>query len=259
MTTKITLLTAVIASLLVTACSDQTHDKMKLSIWDRGVKLTSPNDDATFAYLWFFEWTLFDAVLEGEHKGGTSDWKWSIDSTGSVAETQSDWFKLSATAVDDGADLSLRITNQTDREWPDIAEIIPCFNPGFDGPKKTDAVPNNNFLDDGHGHTYFLGENGLDLIKGDAPREINFNNDRMTSIMNWEKQREDGQFVWYHKWPTSPRNAYKGVLVRESEDRTQTMAIVWEDFMTAQGHNPWKCMHLSIRVGHLKLGESKSI
>ena len=221
--------------------------------------MTSPTDASTFAYLWFFEWTLFDAVLEGEHKSGTSDWTWSIDSTGSFAETQSDWFKLSATAVEDGAKLSLQITNNTDREWPDIAGIIPCFNPGFDGPKKTDAVPNNNFLDDGHDHTYFLGENGLELIKGDAPREIHFNHSRMASIMNWKKQRDDGQFVWYHKWPTSKRDAYGGALVRESEDRTQTMAVAWESFLTAQGHNPWKCMHLSIRVGPLKPGETKTI
>ena len=232
---------------------------MDLTIWDRGVKLTSPNDPGLFAYLWFYEWTLFDSVHKGEHKSGNSDWKWDLDSNGSLANTSNDWFSLSATAVEDGAEMNLTVTNTTDRQWPDIAGIIPCFNPGFDGPKKTDAVPNNNFLDDGHDHTYFLGEHGLDLLAGEAPREIHFNHKWTSSVASWKKERGDGQFVWHHKWPTSKRDAFAGVLVRESENRTQTMAIVWEDFMTAQGHNPWKCMHLSIRVGPLKPKETKTI
>ena len=232
---------------------------MDLTIWDRGVKLTSPSDNGLYAYLWFYEWTLFDSVRQGEHKGGTSDWSWTLDSSNSLAATNGDWFSLSATAVEDGADLELTVTNTTDHDWPDIAGIIPCFNPGWDEPKRTNAVPNMNFLDNDHDRTYFLGENGLDLIAGDAPREIHFNHARMDSILDWKKERDDGQFVWYHKWPTSSRNAHAGVLVRESNDRSQTMAIVWESFLTAQGHNPWKCMHLSVNVGPLKQGASKTI
>jgi hypothetical protein len=37
------------------------------------------------------------------------------------------------------------------------------------------------------------------------------------------------------------------------------MAVVWESFLTAQGHNPWKCMHLFVCVGPLKPGETKAI
>lgn len=234
-------------------------DQIKLSIWDRGVKLTSPTDDGLFAYLWFYEWNMFEAVREGEHTNGTADWKWGLVSTQSYAQTSGDWFDLSVTAVEDGAELLLKVTNTTDRSWPEIAAIIPCFNPGYDGPKRTNAVPNPNFFDDTHDHTYFYGENGLDILAGDAPREIHFNDTWFTTIESREKQRDDGQYVWYHKWPTSKRNAHRGLLARESEDRSQTMAIVWEDFLTAQGHNPWKCMHLSIRVGPLEPGESKSI
>ena len=29
--------------------------------------------------------------------------------------------------------------------------------------------------------------------------------------------------------------------------------------MTVQGHNPWECMHLSVNVGPLKQGETRSI
>lgn len=240
-------------------CTMTSADPIKLSIWDRGVKLTSPADKDLFTYLWFYEWNMFEAVRKGEHTSGTSDWKWGMVSTQSYAQTSGDWFDLSVTAAEDGAELLLKVTNTTDRDWPDIASIIPCFNPGYDGPKKTNAIPNPNFYDDGHDHTYFCGEDGLDLLAGEAPREIHFNDTLQSAIESSPKQRDDGQFVWYHKWPRSPRNAHKGLLVRESEDRTQTMAIVWEDFLTAQGHNPWKCMHLSIRVGPLKPGESKSV
>ena len=234
-------------------------DPIKLSIWDRGVKLTSPTDEDLFAYLWFYEWNMFEAVRKGEHTTGLADWKWGLVPTQSYAQTSGDWFDLSVTAVDDGAELLLKITNTTDRDWPEIAAIIPCFNPGYDGPKRTDAIPNPNFFDDGHDHTYFYGEKGFDLLAGDAPREIHFNQDLMQAIESWEKQRDDEQFVWHHKWPTSKRNAHRGLLLRESEDRSQTMAIVWEDFLTAQGHNPWKCMHLSIRAGPLEPGESKAV
>jgi len=232
---------------------------MKLSIWDRGIKVSSPKDPELYAYLWFYEWHLFDAVRKGEHTGGTSDWEWTLDTEGEVAMSQSDWFEFTATAKDDGADLLLKVTNTTDRSWPEIAAIIPCFNPGHDSPQRTNAIPNPRFFDDSHEHTYFIGASGLDLLAGDAPREIHFNQHQWINIKAWEKERDDGQFVWHHKWPTSSRHALAGALVRESEDRSQTMAIVWEDFISAQGHNPWKCMHLSVRVGPLQPGETKTI
>ncbi len=246
-------------TLLLASCINTHPPKMKLSIWDRGIKVSSPDDAGLYAYLWFYEWHMFDAVRTGEHTGGTSDWQWTLNADGDAAESRSDWFQVTATAQDDGAALQLKVTNTTDREWPDIAAIIPCFNPGYDGPGRTNAVANPRFFDDGHDHTYFMGESGLDLLAGEAPREIHFNESMIANIDAWEKERDDGQFIWYHKWPTSKRNAHAGLLVRESEDRTQIMAIVWEDFISAQGHNPWKCMHLSARVGPLKPGQSKTL
>ena len=115
------------------------------------------------------------------------------------------------------------------------------------------------FLDEKHVHTYFLGKNGLELIKGQYPREIHFNNKYRTTIMRWDKEREDERFVFSEKWPTSERDAYAGLMVRESKDKQWVMGIAWESFLSAQGHNPWKCMHLSIRVGPLKKGEQKTI
>ncbi len=252
------ILSACMAAMLL-GCSDSKTESMKLSIWDRGIKVTSSADKDTFAYLWFYEWSLFDAVREGEHKSGVSDWVWTVDPEGKSAYTQSGWFTFKAEATLDGANLELQVTNNTERAWPDIAAIIPCFNPGFDGPKKTDAIPNPNFFDDDYQRTYFLGRNGLELLSGAYPREIHFNQRLLPSVQSWEKERDDEQFVWYHKWPTSERDAYEGLVVRESEDRTQTMAIAWDSFLTVQGHNPWKCMHLSVGLGPLMPGETKTI
>ncbi len=220
---------------------------MRLSIWDRGLKVSSPDDPELYAYLWFYEWHMFGAVREGEHTGGISNWEWQRSDDGRSAETRSDWFELKAAATDDGADLFLKITNTTHRSWPEIAAIIPCFNPGHDRSKSTDAVPNPRFFDDTHDHTYFIGASGLELLAGEAPREIHFNQLHWAKINTWPKERGDGQFVWHHKWPKSKRHAHVDALVRESEDRTQTMAIVWEDFLSAQGHNPWK-LHASLRA-----------
>ena len=79
------------------------------------------------------------------------------------------------------------------------------------------------------------------------------------AVEKWDKERGDGKFVFSEKWPTSSRDARAGLLVRESEDRKWTMGIAWESFISAQGHNPWRCTHLSIRVGPLKKGEKKTI
>ena len=61
------------------------------------------------------------------------------------------------------------------------------------------------------------------------------------------------------KWPMSAENAAAGIIIRESEDNQWVSAIAWEDFLSAQGHNPWSCMHLCVRVGPLAIGESKTI
>jgi len=57
----------------------------------------------------------------------------------------------------------------------------------------------------------------------------------------------------------SEPNAVGGPIVREATDGKWVCGIAWEDFLSAQGHNPWECMHLSIRIGPLGPGESKTI
>jgi hypothetical protein len=199
---------------------------------------------------------LFDAVTKGEHTHGSHSSEWTVNKEGTAARMNSTWLKMKIDAKPDGVTMTLNVTNTTDYNWPDIASIIPCFNPG--DPKKVQEQ-NPVFLDTEHQHTYFLGRDGLDLIKGRYPREIHFNHEYRPAIMNWKKERDDGAFVFTEKWPTSDRDAYAGLLLRESDDGQWIMAIAWESFLSAQGHNPWNCMHLSVRVGPLKRGQSRMI
>jgi len=233
-----------------------TSELMRLSIWERGIKVESRSEKAGFAYLWFYEWYLFDAVEKAEHVRGIYDWEWTVDDEATSAQMKSDWLKMNINATENGADLTLEITNTSDHDWPEIAAIIPCFNPG---PPKQDSLRNLIFLDEEHEHTYFLAKDGLELIKGEFPREIHFNHKFDEKINAWEKEREDGKFVFDEKWPTSKRDAHAGLLVRESDDSSWVMGIAWESYISAQGHNPWNCMHLSVRVGPLKKGETNTI
>ena len=57
----------------------------------------------------------------------------------------------------------------------------------------------------------------------------------------------------------SEPNTVGGLIVREATDGKWVCGIAWEDFLSAQGHNPWECMHLSIRIGPLESGKSKTI
>jgi hypothetical protein len=48
-------------------------------------------------------------------------------------------------------------------------------------------------------------------------------------------------------------------VLRESAGGGWVTGVAWEDYLSAQGHNPRRCMHLSVRVGPLSRGERKSI
>ena len=237
----------------------KTKKLLKLTKWERGIKVESRTDKMGFAYFWFYEWHLFDAIKKGEHTSGRSDWPWQVDMHNQTAMMNHDGFIFEAETTDDGVDLHLKITNHSGHDWPEIAAIIPCFNPGSDR-GNTDAVPNPHFFDDEHLSPWFLSNNRLELIQGETfSREIHFNFEFLNSIENWEKETDTNMFVFDHKWPLSDRNAGTGLIIRESLNNGWVTGIAWEDFISVQGHNPWRCMHLSVRVGPLKTGESKTI
>ena len=90
--------------------SANTDQLMKLTEWERGVKVESRTDKAGFAYFWFYEWHLFDAVAKGEHTHGTHEWPWKVNAKGTLAQMDSPGLKMNVKAAENGAVLTLDIT-----------------------------------------------------------------------------------------------------------------------------------------------------
>jgi hypothetical protein len=222
----------------------QPDAKLRLFEWERGVGFASPLDRDMRVYLWFYEWNMFEARRAGQHTPGTYQLPRRVAADGSSAEIGMEDLKLSVRAAADSAELTLSIENRSDHDWPEPAGIIPCFNPGPEEVRNRQLANTN---------TYFAGRDGLEKL---IRREIHFSN-RIRPLL--DRMAPDGQFVFSHKWPTAEKNAAAGVIVRESTDGRWVTGIAWDDFLSAQGHNPWECMHLCARVGPLKRGERKSI
>jgi hypothetical protein len=231
--------------LLLTAGCATREPNVRLFDWERGVGVESLEQPDMAMYLWFYEWNMFEAVQPGEHTNG--DYKrfaHELSANRHEMWIRAEDMSLKATAARDGAELELTITNTSGHDWPDVAGIIPCFNPG-PIEQRNPHFANTN--------TYFVGPEGLG--KQDA-REIHFNSAFRPQI---DARSRDGRFAFTHKWPTSPVDATAGVLLRESDDGVWVTGIAWKRFLSAQGHNPWQCMHLCIRVGPLHPGESRTI
>ena len=222
---------------------------IKLSEWKRGFFFTPDQAPDRRMYLWFYEWHLFDAFCKGQHTPGRHIPEKSLADDGRSGVLTHDGLQLNATVREDGADLQLTVTNQSTHDWPDIAAIIPCFNPG----SVSEVPETESFFDDEHERTWFLGRSSLErLIK----RDIHFNHDYRDAI---DAEAEDGTYVFSEKWPTSGQDAGGGLLLRESIDGAWVAGIAWESYLSLQGHNPWRCMHQSVRVGPLESGETRKI
>lgn len=218
---------------------------IRLFDWQRGIGLESRARPGMTMYLWFYEWNMFDAVEVGQHThGGYTQFERCFSKAGDEATLTSETMALSARAVRGGVSLSLTVTNRSEHDWPALAGIIPCFNPG---PTET---RNPQFANT---NTYFCGKTCLER---QHEREIHFNAALRDSI---DQQSDRGTFVFSRKWPTSESDAMRGLLIRESTDGRWVTGIAWDDFLSAQGHNPWQCMHLCIRVGPLKKGQTRTI
>ena len=235
---------ALLLSTALPSSNAQQTSGLRLFEWERGVGFESPADPAMKVYLWFYEWNMFEARKAGQHTGGTYHLPRNFEADGRRAGLGPRDLRLEVVARDTSADLSLSVTNQTDHDWPELAGVIPCFNPG-------PAEIRNRQL--AHTNTYFVGPNGLER---QIKREIHFFDKLRPSI---DRVSPNGQFVFSHKWPTSDTNAKEGLIIRESTDGKWVVGIAWERFLSAQGHNPWECMHLCARVGPLKPNEKRTI
>jgi hypothetical protein len=237
----------------------RAQERSRLSEWERGVAVEAPEKAGMAMYLWFYEWTMFDAIKPGQHAQGTFETTRRINPEGTEAVLELPALSLRITAAPGGADLELRVTNTTGYDWPELAAIIPCWSPG----RTMDAraagaaffhVPRNaEFADPEFKRTFFLSRNGLSPL---ASRDIHFN-DRLTAPLRHATGADE--FVFSKKWPTSKTSAKAGLIIREAANSKWVTGIAWEDYLSVQAHNPWNCMHVAVRVGPLKRSQSKIV
>lgn len=228
--------------------------------WERGIAVASRAQEDMAMFLWFYEWTMFGAVKSGRHTPGAFEgFQRGANPTQTEAMTVDDAFRMRVKASETGADLLLEVTNKSDHDWPTLAAIIPCLSPGLTGgnlnerhgsaegllPPRNPAFANEK--------TFFLGPSGFELLNR---REIHFNAKLRLEL---DAAAPDGVFVFSQKWPTARPDATGGIIIRESTDGAWVSGIAWDDFLSVQAHNPWRCMHLAVRVGPLRQHETKSI
>ncbi|MEM7010729.1 MAG: hypothetical protein AAF585_04520 [Verrucomicrobiota bacterium] len=239
------LLSFLILLVAVGASNAADESPFELFAWERGIGLHPRETPEMKVYLWFYEWNMFGAVEPNQHSRG--DWENDVTIHDGGARATVDCgphFVLQAKTDETGAELTLEATNASDRDWPELAGIIACFNPGPQ-PNANPQFENEN--------TFFRAPEGLLKLQ---KREIHWNDNLRPQI---KAVQPDGVYVWDEKWPTAEPNATGGFLMRESNDGAWRTGIAWERFLSCQGHNPWKCMHLGIHLGPMAAGAKRSV
>jgi hypothetical protein len=231
--------------------------KPTLFEWERGFGLRVSGEPEADMFFWIYEWNMFEAMRPGEHTHGTYQLPRTLQPGGAEALVDSPALRLVLRAVEDGAELELRVTNTTEATWPALAGIIPCWNPGMVGGTNPSmpAALNRNFADPWRQRTFFVSADGLTAL---TSRAIHFNHGLRVEV-DRASAASGGRFAFSQKWPTSEVEAVAGILVREAEDGRWVTGIAWEDFLSVQGHNPWNCMHACVRIGALEPGESRTL
>jgi hypothetical protein len=235
------------------------QQKTRLTEWERGIALEAPGKAGMSMYLWFYEWTMFEALTPGQHSQGTFKTVRKIDPEATEAVLELPALRLSISAAPGGADMRLEVTNTTGHDWPELAGIIPCWSPG----RTLDAraagaaffhVPRNaEFADPEFKRTFFVSRDGLSPL---ASRDIHFNADLESAI---HRAADRAPFAFSKKWPVSETSAEAGLVIRESANIGWVTGIAWEHYLSVQAHNPWNCMHTCVRVGPLKRNETRVI
>jgi hypothetical protein len=262
----------------------------KLSSYDNGIVVTSATDPAMTIHYWIFEWTIFDAIaLDEEVSGyqkGTKNRKYPVmrnivkrarkteiseDGRRAVVTIKSEAdpkldMTWTFTARPDGADIELRIKNTSDRDWPELASLTPCFHPGV-GSKGSEAVrakrkeegapeppdamkPNYAFCPKAGGdkNTSFATEAGLKLFPSQSA---------VTNVQLKEALAEPG--IRRRIRRMGAERTQHGFIVRQSNDGAWTTGIAWDRFLYVQAGNPYRCMHMPLRVGPLAKGETATL
>ncbi len=225
--------------------------------WERGFGLRVPGQPAADMFLWIYEWNMFGAMEAGQHTKGTYQLERTLNAARTEAVAESPALRFTLRTVADGAELRVRVTNRTAHAWPELAGIIPCWNPGqVPGSNPSSPLPlNRNFADARRTRTFFLARDGLTPL---VSRSIRFNA-ALRPAVDRAGAANGGWFPFTAKWPTSEVDSVAGLLVRESEDGEWVTGIGWADWLSVQGHNPWSCLHACVRLGALRPGESVEV
>jgi hypothetical protein len=267
-----TVIASFMSALILLACApiqsnkpekDQQQPAFRLSAWHEKIWLAFEipiiaiepvaTDDRVL-YLWFYENTFFDAVEKGWAEfHGDDPSKLTVSDDGLFAEviaTDNRQLKLECRAAHDGVDLLLTVANNTDYTWPEVAALTPCFFPGSTDSRFPDPPIDELFRDEERARTWFAGIDGLLPLQN---TDLHFNH-RLRPQVEASIQAGQGDKNW-----VISKNAATGLMLRESSDGRWVAGIAWEDFLSAQGHNPLRCMHLSVRVGPLAPGETRTV
>ncbi len=235
----------IIISAIVIFSIRSTEAQYKLEEWERGLAIYPETRPELRMYLWFYEWNMFGAVLPEQHTRGDWDNEVSVSEEGKSAEILCEpFFNLNAEVDATGATLTLTARNRSDRDWPELAGIIPCFNPGPES-ERTEPFANTN--------SWFVSADGLTRLE---LRQIHFRDLLRRKV---DGQAENGRYAWSEKWPKSDPDATSGLLLRESSDGRWVTGISWNRFLSSQGHNPWSCLHLGIHLGPLRRDDSRIV
>jgi hypothetical protein len=217
-------------------CPLRAQSTLRLVEWERGVALQALSRSDIAMYLWFYEWNMFEAVSRGQHTPGKRNFPRTVNASGTEAVIGTGPISLRVRVVHDGADLLLRIRNESNHDWPDLAGIIPCWSPGRSesaNPAPAGSIyhvpATPQFADPEFNRTLFLSANGLTQLMS---RAIHFNSS-LRGAVNSASDR--GRFAFSAKWPTSDIDATGGFIVRESSDGAWVTGIGWEDYLSVQG------------------------
>lgn len=102
--------------------------------WGEGAVVSHPESPVAVYYR-FYEWNLFGAVRPGLHtqadKNQRVEATWEAES--GLIEYPEQGVALTLEPADRGVDLALTVENHSDRDWPALAALVSCLNPGRQG------------------------------------------------------------------------------------------------------------------------------
>lgn len=226
-----------------TAASDPA---LELFVWERGIGVRALGVEPRIEMsLWFYEWNLFDAFERGQFSPGRHELERQVARDGRSGTIRGEGLALELRVDDEGVALELEVTNTSDHDWPEVAALIACFNPG--PPERRTEVMGH------HRATFFLGDQGLASM---PDRDMRFSAELGDELKTLSPSLE---FDFSERWPTSEHTAHAGLLLRESSNGGWTSGIAWDRFVGVQAHNPWLCMHVAAQVGPLARGAKRTL